>query len=339
MNGKKIFKEIKKHFLKPDDKKRPLEASEALRKLALLFAPQRLDVEQTEELIKAIALDDATEKEILGTNLYAFFAYYLRVNFLSSANEFLELDPVESYTNTFYGYWTVLSHCLEGKNLVPQQEEELQRFCFLLKMTKGYKMNLKYQNLRSANLSYCYLDEADFSYANLSNALLINGSFKEAVFINALLKGAKMEGASFEKADLSYANVQKANLIDADLTKAMLFNTDLESADLSRAKMDEATLDNSNLHKANLTMASLKNAKICQADATRANFSKTNLSGCNLYGSNLFESVFYHTVFTGAKIEGADLRSSQMLKADFRGIALQQGLKKMLKNQGALVDD
>lgn len=342
MNAQKIIETLKQDFLTRDFSANYLvdNISQVLACLAKVFARERLENNTVDELIQLIKQENPYTKVELSQRLYNYLSELIKENFLWQDESILAYAPKEVSANIFYGYWIVLSNLVDEKNLIPYNQETREKLFYFLRIVKGYKMNLRHQNLQNANLSYVELIGADLSYANLKNAVLLDSDLSQASIHNAILTQAKMDNIMLNNADLSFSNLQKASLVGAELNKATLHAVDLSEADLSDSELVSSNLDNSNLYQTNLTLANLQNSSICKADMRGIDLSKANLQKAKLDGSVLKGAKLYDANFQETSLTGVFLKDAQTyMKADFRNTKIDKFLKNHLERQGAKVDE
>jgi uncharacterized protein YjbI with pentapeptide repeats len=231
--------------------------------------------------------------------------------------------------------------------------------------------NLRGANLRGANLSGANLSGANLSGANLRGANLYNANLRGANLYNANLRGANpdviildttkqskldlsnilsatlrgldLSGADLSGADLSGANLRGANLYNANLRGANLYNASLRGANLNGANLSATKLDRGRLDLLNkilpgldLSGADLSGANLRGANLRGANLSKANLSGANLNGANLSKANL-----SGANLNGANLSEANLsrLILELGSLSLKKGLKDILRNMGAIIEE
>lgn len=341
MKTQEILSTIKSQFLeKTKEGEYQVNHPEiALFHLFQLFARQRLSLTQLEELSFSVQKEEKPLKKELLTRLVLFLPGMLESNFYHDSESTRNISPNEISTNTFLGYWTVISYMNEDQNLLPEDQLLKNKFTHLIKHTQPHKLNLRFQDLQNANLSYVELEDVDFSYCNLNGATLLHAKVPRSVLLNADLEKANLNNCDLSHSYLSFSNFRQAHLLEADLTKCTLHGANFEEADLTQAILRQANLDQANFCKTTLTMANLEESQLDNTDMCQADLSKANLRKSTIVASSFKRAVLYQTNFSEARIQDTDWNIETMSKADFRGVQLDSQMHNFLKRQGAFVQE
>ncbi len=340
MEAKEIIEKLKENFLAKDSgQEYQINHPEtALTCLFQIFAQERLSPDLVDQMIPLLTQEQAAWREELRGRLSQFLPGLLESNFYHESESTRHISPAEISMNTFVGYWTVASYLNEHTNLLPEDADLKNKFAHLIKQSKPYKLNLKFQDLTRVNLSYVELSEVDFSYANMERTVLIHAKITDSVFYNTDLDQANLDNCDLSDCYLSFASMVDTKLVDAILNEVNLHGANLKGADLSRADLSEAHLDQANLYQADLTLADLRGASLIRADLSLTNLSKANFNRSRLNGASLEQAILYQSNFSEADIQEADLDTKTMVKADFTGALMAPETKAYLKRQGAIVD-
>ena len=298
---------------------------EALKQIFPIFAPKSLNNSVRNYLIEIIKNDTETDKWTLSQQLANFLPDLIQKDFLLKYDLSEKHYPMDLATNTFYGYWLVLSHLIWDKEAIDDKDKNFiqdtfkERFCILLKNTQNITVrffNLAYQNLVSANLESTNLGMANLVSANLEMANLVRANLEMASLINANLDRAILYNANLYNANLYNANMNSANLEMASLDRTILIS----------ANLDRANLDRASLVSANLEMASLISANLVCTNLTNANLEKVNLKRATLEWANLYNTTLESANLESAILERANLENAILANANLDNAILERAI-------------
>ena len=114
---------------------------------------------------------------------------------------------------------------------------------------------------------------------------------------------------------LQELNEDKVPLVGVDVSSAFLQGLRLEHADLLRSDFSSADVRNSDLAGCDFTLANLRSVNLRYARLDHAQMVETNLQDADLTGAILVD-----VNLNGAVLDGADLRSSDLLDAEWQKI-------------------
>lgn len=313
--------------------------SSALTRLARLFAEGLPTPQDINEFLAHINLRYEAGKRVALAERFALFLPELLDTFFVMPlwSEDSEEHSEDAVTNTFVGYWTLLSHLNQFTNYMPDnvgRRDVLMRF---LKKTRPYALNLAYQDLDDTNLSYFEAENPNFSCASLKRASLLYARMPKAVFDNACLQHAQMSNAYLPEGSWVGADLMKTQLLEAELTKGIWHKANLLYADFTQARLANSYLDYSNLQGADFTLADLSGCSIFQSDMRFVNFTKANLAYTKITGADMRDTNLYRANLQHAEIMESILQPQNLEKADFRNAVLGERNQEFLQKQGAIV--
>ena len=225
----------------------------------------------TDLLIEIIENNNEAIRTNISKRLREFFPVLLEYEFLYPSNRQKNGKPMQACLNTFYGYWTILSHLEDTCDYII--EDIKQPFCNLLIALRNYQV-------------YCRLDMVgiDLSHSNLEGADLSFVNFEGANLCNSNLLRVNLMASNLSMTDLSYANMTNAIITNADLTDAML----------NKAKLNLSNLSGSNFSYSNLSESSIVSSNLFATNLSHCNMHNADLTCSILMGANFDETIIIY---------------------------------------------
>lgn len=140
----------------------------------------------------------------------------------------------------------------------------------------------------------------DLRFTNLRNADLFRAEFSGALLAGSILEGANLRESRLEAANLNNTQMGAAHCTDAKIMAADLF---------------EASLVGAFLWRANLSVAKLVQANLTGAYCTQAHLEATSFAYATLNGAALGTAYMFATQFTCSDLSNADFENGYLVHA------------------------
>ena len=278
---------------------------QALLETSKIFST-RLMTEEVRNYLEEIISNDCTiDKSELCIRLEKFFPYCLDQQFYTRSAEMPNTTIHSAFSNC-YGYWFIMSHLNQNRNLIPPSHKD--KFAWFLKLLDGENTPI---NLSWQNLSTTYLEGTNFNGANLSF-----GIFKRAVMNRCSIERAHLEETDFSYAELKLATFEGTNLKKTNFKASRLVQTCFEHASLSYCNFYD-----SNCYAASFAYSKFEGIIFDLCIVGNAVFERTH----NLNPEMFVSSRFYSEVFDFSR---SLVKKIELLKKE-KGIPLDKPVKKI----------
>lgn len=293
----------------------------ALREYNKIFSTRLLTPEITNHLIEIITNDHSIDKNKFAATISNYLTFFLKKDFLYQYSYNSQNRPIDIALNTFYGYWTVLSHLGTKKNFISKKNKK--RFIYLLQILLKKQKNLSHKSILLLNLSF-----QDLSFCNLSYLTFINTKF-----IHSNLEQTDFESSKFKNVDFTGSNMKDSHLYNSIIAKGDFTSTNLENSIFDRVYIYKC-----NFHKSNLSNISGESFVILSSIFNEVDFSKSRAWKCdftlssftntNFTGSYLRDSIFESTkhknsTFTSTNLGSVDMHDSKLICCSFESTWLE----------------
>jgi uncharacterized protein YjbI with pentapeptide repeats len=236
------------------------EDEQALIEISKIFSVRLLTPEVRAYLKEIILNDTDTDKRGLCARLEKFLPYCLDQQFYSPSAGMPSTVIHATFAN-FYGYWFVLSHLGQKRNLTPQSHKD--KFTLFLKMGDGEKspFNLAWQDLSDANLNGIDFSGSDLSFGIFKNSRMIRCSLADTHLEETDFSSCQMDLTNFFQSSLRKINFKRTSLIRANFKYAKLLESSFEGADCFGCNFLGSIFHKTNLEDCSVAYAIFRFAK------------------------------------------------------------------------------